>query len=108
MPSPMVLFFRESSLASLVCAPQRLRGHVVAVHFHQVIGAIHRQSGDALTDTHEAMGIVEPRAPPQPHPLAILASNDAIPAKLDFAQPHRAREAAYSPGRQTGADEAGR
>ena len=66
------------------------------------------QACQRLGDQREAMGEIVARSAIEPHPLAVLAGNDAKAVVLDFMPPARPARGALGGGWKAGFDEAGR
>ncbi|HYP58055.1 MAG TPA: hypothetical protein VEQ35_07190 [Beijerinckia sp.] len=102
---------KEYALVSALVTDEIERSHAVVIAgdslFIDDAGA-RAQPGERINDQRETAGEVIARTTIEPHPLTVLAGNDAEAVMLDLVQPSVARRQLIGFGWEAGRDEAGR
>src|SRR5262249_15877983 len=101
----------EYAVVSAVVTDEIERGNAIVIagdSFAVDNAGARAQAGQRLDDQREAMGEIVAWTAVEPHPLAILAGNDAKAVMLDLMQPLAAGRQLVGFGGEARRDEAGR
>ena len=101
----------EYAVVSAVVTDEIERGNTVVIAgdgFTVDDAGARAQACQRLDDQRETTGEIVARTAVEPHPLAVLAGNDAEAIVLDLVQPLAARRQFVGFGRETRRDEPGR